>query len=373
MKMLDRKIMDSFKEEWEIPDSVTGKMQEAYRRIGAKETGAAVPGCSRSRRAGRRYLKAASFVAAALILGVTAGAAAGINEPLKKLFQKDSGLARESSSVPDTKAVHNTLGDLNVEIESISGTDEMAYIMLHVQRKDGGNFDKNKVYNFGNVNIWDVPSESVSLGEMDSSSESGSSFMLENEGTSELRIVYQTLYERTVGGRREYRKGKQCRIRLKNLVAESEQGCNSVEMSGELELSFKMEYGDAPVKTKDTDVNISFPLCDSEEYILRGRLQKVTITPYYVQYKLKYTEPDSENKDYYDQVYVEMDDGSFMGYRTEEDVKGRWSYSMVATSGGFYDRDRGCGEFEGTVFLPKLIDVKHVRAVYFGKTRIEMN
>lgn len=373
MTMVDRKIMDSFKKEWEIPDPVAEKMQEAYRRIGAKESGATVAGRGRSRRSGRRYLKAASLVAAVLIIGATAGAAAGINEPLKKLFQKDSGLAKESSSVPDTKTVQNTMSGLNVEIDSISGTDEMAYIIFRVQRKDGGNFDKNKVYNFRNVNIWDVTSESVNMNEREYSySASGCSFMIENEGTSELRIVYQTTYERTVGGKTEYLRGRQCKILLEDLVEETDEGRNPVEMYGDLELSFKMEYGDALTKTKDTNVAISFPLCDSDEYIPMGRLREVTVTPYYVRYGLEWKERDDEGKDYFEQIYVEMDDGSFMGYRTEEDMN-EYGMRMVSTGGGSYDRETGLGEHEGIVFLPELIDVKHVRAVYFGKTRIEVN
>lgn len=374
MAMIDRKIMDSFEQEWEIPDSVTEKMQEAYRQIGAGEIDVTAHGHRKGRRIGRRYLKAASFAAAVLILGVTAGAATGLNEPLQRLFQKDADLARESSSNPDTKPVKNTLKDLEIEVESISGTEEVAYIVLHVQRKDGGTFDKNKEYDFDSINIWDEELNNVHRGEADyASSESGHSFMIENEGTSEVRIGYLTTYKRQIGSRVEYRKGKQCKLQLKDWVEKTDEGNRSVELRGELELSFKMDYGDALTKTKKTNVNISFPAFETGEYYPVGRLREFTVTPYYIQYKIKDTETQREKTPGYDQqIYVEMDDGSFVGYQTEEDVKFRWKSALLATGGGSFDTETGVFEFENIVMFPELIDVKHVRAVYFGKTRIEL-
>lgn len=374
--MIDRKIMDSFEQEWEIPDSVTEKMKGAYRQIGAGELDAPAHGHVKDRRSGRRYLKAASFAAAVLILGVTAGAATGLREPLQRLFQKDAGLARESSANPDTKPVKNTLKDLEVEVESISGTDELAYIVLHVQRKDGGTFDKDKEYDFKSINIRDEESNNAHEKEADYASyESGNSFMLENEGTSEVRIVYLTTYKQEVHGKMEYRKGKQCKLELKDWVEESDEGEQTVQFRGELELSFKMDYGDALTKTQKTNVNISFPAFETGKYYPMGRLREFTITPYYIKYKTLKTKEQwrKQTKAPYDtQIYVEMDDGSFVGYQNEEGMKFRWKSALVATGDGSDDEKTGMIDFDTIVMFPQLIDVEHVRAVYFGKTRIEL-
>lgn len=375
MAMIDKKIMDSFEQEWEIPDCVTEKMRGAYRQIGASETGVPVHVNRKVRRLERRYVKAASFVAAVLILGVTAGAATGLNEPLQRLFQKDAGLARESSSIPEAKPVKNTLKDLDVEVESVSGTDELAYIVLHVQRTDGGTFDKNIVYDFGSIKIRESEPDHADRQRADYESvESGRSFMLENEGTTEVRIVYLTAYKQQAGGKVDYRRGKQCELTLHDWVGESDEGNRTVQFHGKLELSFKMDYGDALTKTKKTDVDISFPVFGTDKYIPMGRLREFTLTPYYIQYKTQVGKKQHEHKipDWDHQVYVEMDDGSFIGYRTEEDMKFRWRNALSALGDGSFDKNAGTGEEESIVMFPELIDVSRVRAVYFGKTRIEL-
>lgn len=396
--MMEQKIRNAFKQEWEIPDEVETKMQEAYRQIGAgRDVIMNSKDKKRAWQSGRRYLKAASIVAAVLLIGTTAtAAAAGFNFGLlKNLFGDDAELVRQSSSKPEILMGKGKLDHLEIEVEGMSGTEEVTYVMLHVKRTDGRKFTKNARYTFDNVemesevNIFEKPG-----------SFSGASFTRclpsENEGTSDLHLTFACGHKRMENGETISHLGEKYTLRLENLMewpknpeSESE---GTVVAEGKTELNFALDYEEAVTVKKEPNVNISFPeVGKKKRYASVGKLTEVIITPYYVKYATEqkdiyhflegagdFSAQLEDGVDVWQEIYLEMDDGSKIGFMTMEEyvdyiVQEDGVSNLGAFGTGNYSDKKNVWRNENMLGFPKLIDVEHVRAIYFGKTRIEID
>lgn len=412
--MMERKIRDMFKQEWEIPEEVKAKKREAYRRIGVGADTAGVwegAGAVRSRagagdagewagvdaagarenrkcqrHTGRRYLKAASFFAAVLFIGATAtAAAAGFDfGMLKKLFGNDAGLVQQSSSNPEAPVGKVETDRLKIEVEGISGTEEITYVMLHITRTDGGTFRKGARYTFGDDYMEREGKDWEKEGYSGGASFGQGFVVTENEGTEELRMTFVYGHKSIVNGAEDSRLGDTYRLHLGDLKElpqdTGQESEGTVVAEGDVWLSFVLDYGKAVTAKKETDVEISFPVSgEKKKYAPAGTLKEVTVTPYYVKYVTEHEGEEADDEpDTWPQIYVEMDDGSRAGFMTEADyadyaTPDNQDASLRGGFGvGFYDDAKNIYRSEMIEGFPKLIDVEHVSAVYFGETRVEI-
>lgn len=384
--MKDQEIRNVFKGEWEIPNNVETKMKEAYGWIGAKhETLQDAGGNKRCQHQRRRYLKAASLVAAVLLIGTTAAAAAGFDfSLLQQVFSKNAGLVKQSSMKPEVAVQNEGYDHLEIEVEGISGTAEVTYVMLHVKRTDGHTFRKGAKFTFEDCSLnseedrWDT--EGIqSWGNF-------SQFLVtENEGTSELRMVLVCIHQRMANDHCDNRLGERYTLDLGNLKELPEgEGEGTAVAKGKTKLSFVLDYEQAKTRNKKTNIALSFPKSGKKgKYESVGKLKEVIVTPYYIKYVTEEKGALSTNvydeKDVWQQIFVEMDDGSKMGFGTEEE----WNaYIMSEQEGeshlsyyanGVFVNSKAGLRTEHIQGFPKLIDVEHVKAVYLGKTKVELD
>lgn len=388
--MQDKKVEKILTEDVEIPAEVLEKMQEAYERIGA-DTEKIVSADAYRRKTGnaafkrnRRYLKAAVIMLCFLFAAATTSAATGFGfHSLSKLFEGDTELIEQSSAQPDMLVTKNTFDNMVVQVEEATGTDELIYLILNVKRTDGKKFEKGKVYNFGTISLLgehDIDNSenrvNVDL-EMEQNTYSNNGVMIENEGTDELRIALTYSYVREEGEEKYYLRGEKCTMSIMNLW-EVRPDCSYLDqvdaepvMRGALEMEFILDYGRAAVKTYRPDVNVEFPdITDDSVYYPQGRLTEMTLTPYYIRFVLDRPEEMGEYCTRR-QVYLEMDDGTIVGCKTQkEEEKGK--DRMGAIYGGKYDEETGLWSVEEYLLWSKLIDIDRVKAVHFGKNRIEL-
>lgn len=381
--MRDKQLKEMFERELEIPDVVQEKVRETYRQLGADmEQIEKVSYRNYISRMGTRYVKAASVILFALMVTTTVHAAAGGGfEKLSGLFGGDVSRIEHSSVTPEVSAKKSTFKDLNVSIERVFGTEELSYIVLKVKRTDGKTFDKNLDYSFKLVGMkgendidWDEEegeSGCVVIGEgagkeIESVEHryTDGGIVIENNGTDEIYLAAVCGYERKKDGITSYHKGEKCQLRVGAL-------CGSVEgeekdcIYGTAEMDFVLDYGECDKKVCEPDKKIKLPGLNSEtEYLSAGTLKRVTITPYFIQYERTMTDQEFEN-DTWDQIYVEMEDGTRVGY----DIIKSW-LNQKGSRGGYGTGMNG--RYNNYLLFEDLIDVEHVKAVYFGKTRIDM-
>lgn len=413
--MRDDQVRQMFERELEIPDVVQEKMHEAYRQMGAdmdkveKKSYRKYIG-----RMGTRYVKAASFILFALMVTTTVQAAASGG------FQKLSGLfgggdvsqIQSSSETPEVSANKSTFKDLDVSVEQVLGTEEISYIVLKVKRTDGKTFDKDMDYYFkqvavrGEHDLYDEQAGSdrengAEEGAADQAGggaaggEAESNFtisikgngdelqtdgmeqrcvvdpgvMIENQGTNEIYLAVVYGYERKQDGVSSFHKGEKCRLKLRGFGGGTagKGGEESMCIKGTTEVEFVLDYGDCPKKVIEPGKKIKLPKLNSmKKYISAGTLDRVTVTPYYIQYERTFSHDAIDKSTLtWDQIYLEMEDGTRIGYQTLD--------SWLEHEGGRGGYGIGIdGKYKDYLLFQKLIDVEHVKAVYFGKTRIEL-
>lgn len=384
--MRDKHIKELFEQEVDIPDSVREKMNEAYWRLGADMD--KIQNSSHQNNTSRvrmRYVRVASFALLALMVTTTVHAASGGGlSKLTGLFRGDVKQIQSSSVTPEVSSKKSTFKNLDISVEQVLGTEELSYVVLKVKRTDGKTFDKNMDYHFKSVGMkgkndidWQAGNEengSGSLyvigGEKNPKVESevhrytDSGIMIKNDGTDEIYLAVICGYEQMIDGKTSYHKGEKCKLKLSGLCG----GANGVESSciqGTAEADFVLDYGECPKIVRKPGKNIRFPKLNSEsEYLSAGRLDKVTVTPYFIQYERTVSE-EQENNETWDQVYLEMEDKTRIGYPTFKS----W-FDQKGSRGGYGIGTNG--KYKYTQLFPELIDVEHVKAVYFGKTRIEL-
>lgn len=384
--MRDRRLKELFERELEIPDAVQDKMHEAYQQLGADMDKVEKKSYRHYiSRMGSRYVKAASVLFCALLVTGTVHAATGGGgfEKLTRLFEGDVKPIEKSSVKPEVSSKENTFKNLDISVERVLGTDELSYVVLKVKRTDGKTFDKNKKYHFGRVLMkgendggWNMPEEgdgsSTSIiieGDKKpevTASESryaDTGIMVENKGTDEIYLAVVCGYERRdKDGNSYYHKGEKCQLKLKDLF--EDEGKKPAE-TGITEADFILDYGDVQKKVCEPGKKIQLPVLNREsKYLPAGRLDRVTITPYYIQYERTLSKKEFDNKTW-EQVYLEMEDGTKIGNPTLESWKdceeGRGGYGEGMNN-----------KFKDCLMFSQLIDVEHVKAVYFGKTKIEL-
>ena len=384
--MKDQEIRNVFKGEWEIPNDVETKMKEAYGWIGAKhETLQDAGGNKRCQHQRRRYLKAASLVAAVLLIGTTAAAAAGFDfSLLQQVFNKNAGLVKQSSTKPEVAVQTEGYDHLEIEVEGISGTAEVTYVMLHVKRTDGHTFRKGAQFTFEDYSLNSEKDQWETEG-IQSWGNFSQFLMTENEGTSELRMVLVCIHQRMANDHCDNRLGERYTLDLGNLKELPEgEGEGTAVAKGKTKLSFVLDYEQAKTRNKKTNIALSFPKSGKKgKYESVGKLKEVIVTPYYIKYVTEEKGALSTNvydeKDVWQQIFVEMDDGSKMGFGTEEE----WNaYIMSEQEGeshlsyyanGVFVNSKAGLRTEHIQGFPKLIGVEHVKAVYLGKTKVELD
>lgn len=405
--MRDNDVKKILEREVELPDVVQQKMKAAYRQIGADtEKTERICEIRRRRSAYRlRYVKAAGIVFCCLLAAMTARAAGnGGFESLTKLFAGDTEVIKESSAQPEVTSGKNTFKHLKVSVEQVTGTDRLSYIILRLKRTDGKKFDKNKKYFFGNVSFTGEKDDSVltsagseddfvltgaGSGEAEEAAASanadvcysiwedgmGSSeeafidngMVIENQGTDEIRIVITCEYERREGKNNYYHKGEKCRLSLKGLMSDKGR-----VMSGEAQKEFALDYGECREKVFTPDVKIRLPeIGKTKQYLSVGTLKRVVLTPYALQFEQVLSEGQKENHDKcWNQVYVEMNDGSLIGQQIEQpeadkdQVRRSYGAQTRIKNNQWVSKER--------LIFSSLVDVDHVRAIWFGKQRIEV-
>lgn len=402
--MRDNDIRKILEQEVELPEVVQEKMKAAYRKIGADtERTERICDIRRRRKAFRlRYVKAAGIVFCCLLAAMTARAATtGGFQSLTKLFTGDTEMIKESSAKPEVTAGKNTFKNLKVSVEQVTGTERLSYIVLRLKRTDGKKFDKDKEYHFGNVSFTGETEDHVissnageteeyagsgHAGEMEGKTEHASlcynisedgvgnieeafidnGMMIENQGTDEICIVITCEYEKQDGKDRYYRKGEKCRLSLKGLMSDSE----SV-MKGEAQEDFVLDYGECREKVFTPNVKIRLPEIGTEKHYLSvGTLKRIVLTPYTLQFEQVLSEDQMENSnETWEQVYVEMDDGKLIGQQTEDNREHqiRGSYGI-----GSQNLKNNQWERKNRMNFTSLVDVDHVRAIWFGDQRIEV-
>lgn len=423
--MENKHIKKVFQKDWEIPETVTDRMHQAYRELGADPESFATGGTPvrKAHRTGR-YLKAASFLLAFLLVGATASAAAGGKFNFwSGLFQENGEVARNSSSTPAVTEVKHQNRNIDVDIEGISGTEELTYIFLRLKRLDGKTFDKNASYDFRRMKVTgendlslasgdqeenqqgtkgrdsvfvegdgDEGTKISSIAEVKESADEGetelhvtstesstmSGRVIENNGTDELRMAILCSYKRNNEGKIS---GENCTLSLGALVESPEQPEESKEPEetvispGQTELAFLLDYGEAATIEKKVNAPLSFPLeGKKDKYLKLGRLKHLTLTPYNVTYI--WTGPESSvltEQNYWEQIYLEMEDGSKVGFPTKKDYDEAFDNSFIgSTAESTESSKKGIYRTESIQIFPTLIDVEHVKAIYFGNTRIEL-
>lgn len=397
MIMRDKRVKDLFEQELEIPDVVSDKMREAYKQIGADME--KTDQLARSRRMGghraRRYLKAASIMFCFLVAATTVSAAAnGGFEKISKLFKGDVKQIESSSVQPEVSLEKNSFKNLKVSVEQITGTEKLTYVLLKLKRTDGKTFDKNKKYGFGNVLMKgendivirgtenDIDGYGSDVNMVIKSSEDGNydiasqnrfvnpGIMVENKGTDEIYLAVAYGYERTQDGKNYYHKGEKCTLVLGDFCQKETDG-DQILMEGEAETEFVLDYGECPEKAIKTDQKIKLPKYGSNtNYLPAGLLKCVTITPYYIQYEREMSEKDMESNTW-EQIYVEMEDGTMVDYLTEKDRDAAYEHGEADGYGsGTQVGESTKMQMKEFLLFDELIDVEHVEAVWFGKTRI---
>lgn len=384
--MRDDQVRKMFEQELEIPDVVQEKMHEAYRQMGADMD--KVEKASYRKyigRMGTRYVKAASFILFALMVTTTVQAAAsGGFKKLTGLFGGDVSQIQSSSVTPEVSANKSTFKDMDVSVEQVLGTEELSYVVLKVKRTDGKTFDKNMDYRFKQVvmkgeNDLDWPDADMGegsathvfiIGEGDPKVGGveqryvDPGIMIENHGTDEIYLAVVCGYEQNEGGESRYHKGEKCQLKLSGLCGGVD-GKESTFIKGTAEAEFVLDYGDCPQKVSEPGKEIKLPKLNSESrYLSAGTLDRVTVTPYFIKYERTIPEDQEEHKTW-DQIYLEMEDGTRIGYQTLN------SWLEQENSRGGYGTGVD-GTYKDYLLFTELIDVEHVKAVYFGKTRIEL-
>lgn len=384
--MRDRRLKEIFERQLEIPDVVQEKAYEVYRQVGADMKKAEmVSDRNRQRKTGMRYLKAASFLLFALVAATTVHAAAnGGFEKLSRLFGGDVSQLQSSSATPEISSEKSTFKDLKVSVDRVFGTEELAYIILNIKRTDGKKFDKNKDYHFRLVGMKGEDDIEWLESEQEDGNTAGvfvtgeelmmeerytnNGIMIENNGTDEISLAVMCGYEQRQikGGESRYHKGEKCRLKLSELCS-SVDGKEKDRIDGMAEAEFVLDYDDCQKKVCKPGKKIKLPLVNSEaEYLPVGTLDRVTITPYFIRYDMTMNKKQSHNEDNtWNQIYLEMEDGSRVGYPTLD------SWLKEDSRRGGYGSGMN-GKYKECMMLSELIDVEHVKAVYFGKTRIDM-
>lgn len=406
--MRDKKVRELFEQELEIPEVVREKMQEAYREIGAdmEKVEMSAERTHTRRHTGRRYLKAASIMLCIFIAAASVDAATGGNlgGKLSKLFSGDVKQIQSSSTQPAATSKKNTFKNLEVTVDQVTGTEELCYVILKVKRTDGKTFKKGKDYSFGVVDMVgendlvdgfeyyeaDSPEsmgeqrlmssyivdEEEDGGEIKSISETrfvNNGLMIENNGTDEIYLAVSCGYERNdKDGKVSYHKGEKCRLFLKNLCLEDGE---DTLMKGIVETEFELDYGESDRKVCEPGKKIELPCYGTEKYVSAGTLDRVMITPYFIKYERSLTKAEMANNTW-DQIYVELDDGTRIGNPTQEDFEnalhklGGYGFGEGVITEG----DESVQTWSSTEYLAvkDLIDVSRVKAVCFGKTRIEL-
>ncbi|MCM1244657.1 MAG: hypothetical protein NC293_03325 [Roseburia sp.] len=395
--MTDKKVKKLFEQELEIPEVVSDKMREAYQQIGAdmEKADQIARGRHVGGHAAKRYLKAASIMLCFLVAATTVSAAAGGGfQKLSKLFGGDVQQIQHSTIKPEVSTAKNSFKNLKVSVEQVTGSEKLTYVLLKLKRTDGKTFDKDKKYSFKGVRM--IGENDQERGVTDSGAETyiliqggedeGDEYdittqshfidpgiMVENKGTDEIYLAVAYAYERTHDGKNYYHRGEKCTLLLGNLCQKGEDGEDHTIMKGEVETEFVLDYGKCPEKIVELNQKIQLPKCGSDtNYLSAGILKRVTITPYYIQYEREMSEKETEAPTW-EQIYVEMEDGKMVGYPTEKD---RFEADENDGMGGFGDGIR-YGEskkmqMKDSLLFHELIDVEHVKAVWFGKTRIEV-
>lgn len=400
--MRDNDVKNILEQEVELPEVVQEKMKAAYQQIGADtEKTERICDIRRRRSVYRfRYVKAAGIVFCCLLATMTATAAGqGGFQSLTKLFAGDTEMIRESSAKPEVTAGKNTFKNLKVSVEQVTGTERLSYIVLRLKRTDGKKFDKDKKYHFGNVSFTGETEDSVvssNAGETGDPAGSGGAGeiegmtehayycynisrdgvgsteeafidngeMIENQGTDEIRIVITCEYEKRDGKDHYYRKGEKCRLSLKGLMSDDER-----VMKGEVQEDFVLDYGECREKVFTPNVKIRLPEIGTEKHYLSvGTLKRIVLTPYTLQFEQILSEDEIENSnETWDQVYVEMDDGKLIGQQTEDDRERqiRGGYGTGLQKNNQWER-------KNRLNFSSLVDVDHVRAIWFGDQRIEV-
>ncbi len=413
--MRDKRLKEMFEQELEIPDVVQEKMREVYRQVGADMDKVEKASYRNDiSRMGTRYVKAASIALVALMVTTTVHAATGGGfGKLSGLFRGDVSQIQSSSVTPEVSSEKSTFKNLKVSVERVFGTEELSYVVLRVKRTDGKTFDKNMDYRFSQVGMkgesdgdWAGGAEGESaadsnnlISQADTKEEKDTNekedakeccsavsimigggekpkvesvennytdtgIMIENNGTDEIHLAVVCGYEQVMDGVSRYHKGEKCRLRLSGLCGDVD-GEEKTRIDGTAETEFVMDYGDCQKKVCEPGKKIRLPKLNSEtKYLSAGKLDRVTVTPYFIRYERTMTEKQFDNKTW-DQVYVEMEDGTRIGYPTLnswlEQENGRGGYG-IGTDGKHNDY----------LMFVDLIDVEHVKAVYFGNTRIDM-
>ncbi len=398
MIMRDKKVKELFERELEIPDVVSDKMREAYKQIGAdmEKTDQLVRGRRVSGHRARRYLKAASIMLCFLVAATTVSAAAnGGFEKISKLFKGDVKQIESSSAQPEVSAEKNSFKNLKVSVEQVTGTEKLTYVLLKLKRTDGKNFDKDKKYGFKGVRMmgendivinieelgedgYGADSEMViqggDNGKYDISTQNrftNPGIVVENKGTDEIYLAVAYGYERTQDGKNYYHKGEKCTLLLGDLCQKEEDGEDRTIMKGEAETEFVLDYGKCPEKVVEPDQKIKLPKYGSDtDYLPAGLLKRVTITPYYIAYEREMSKKETESNTW-EQIYVEMEDGAMVGYPTEKDRDAAYEHGGANGYGsGIRYGENKKMQMKNCLLFHELIDVEHVKAVWFGKTRI---
>lgn len=389
--MRDRRLKEIFEQQLEIPDVVQEKAYEVYRQVGA-DMKKAEKICDRNRqgKTGMRYLKAASFLLLAMIAATTVHAAAnGGVEKLSRLFGGDVSQIQSSSVTPEISSEKSTFKDLKISVDRVFGTEELAYVILNVKRTDGKKFDKKVDYSFKQVGMKGENDTKWMKKELDDGTGAGgivvigegkngpevvdvesvytdTGIMIENNGTDEICLAVVCGYEQIKDGISRYHKGEKCQLKLMQLCGDVN-GEQKECIDGTAETEFVLDYDDCQKKVCKPGKMVELPWMNSEtDYLPIGTLDRVTVTPYFIRYEMTMDEEQSHNDDNtWDQIYLEMEDGSRVGYPTLDSWLGtdsrRESYGWGEN-----------GKFQKCMLLSELVDVEHVKAVYFGKTRIDM-
>lgn len=359
-EMKERDLKQFFQNEQEIPPLVEDKMQEAYQKIGGKNQN--IVFITKK----RKWKVAAAVACCLLATSVTVAAATGSFGGLRRLFKGSIKPIQQSSKEAETEQISNTFPGLSVNVEEISGTDSMVYMILDVKRTDGKLFQKETDYYFGDVEMVgenDRKLNSSYNGEANSNVDLGT--ILENDGTDTIKMALCYAYEYTEKEKVYTRRGDNCALSLSNLIYDEH-----VEMNGKIDLKLKLDYKETEIRECQPNQKIRFPkVGHSEKYILAGTLKSVTVTPYDLKYCREFDSlwDDGEipSADAWDQVYLEMEDGTKYGNVMEEDCK--TAFRSTST-----DEDPLTYSQKVHFTFKKAVDVNKIKAVWFGKTKISL-
>lgn len=310
---------------------------------------------------------------------ITVMAATGVNlrDIFGRLFGENADIVQENASFPEVNVLSNTFENIDINITGIAGDEKLIYIAMDIYKKDGSSFSQDE-YEFDIVDfrlklLNDNVKESgrVDFDFVESRSSKFIAIPDEDYEDNKRSFAYVANIETEIDGKSYYVPGETYSLKFVNYNDKNDFG------RGEWEAEFSVNFD--PAKSTSFEVNqtalmprwgTDYDYNPTTEMLITS----IELSPFALRYVCEYDNSFGSVEDIWRKLYIEMDDGSFIGDESFNAMLDRIATGTmeVKSWGPIFGGNYNNGPYKYSWIFNKPIDVSRVKAIHFGNLTISV-